>query len=360
MKSQWWFARDQFQDRLSRLGSTTQAGSADWHFKEAQKLSVTMEGAWVRDDHDGFVAGDNDVIVTSKHRVGARPIIDKIHFYRQEVPEKTWIGHFFHPLIFGTDDFRELEVEEITLEVRVYDEDSLSDTEGRAIEGVISAGTLAAAVAFPVFAPFSGLAAGLGKTLVRLVDDLNEHDRIVEGRIRLAVNKPQGQGWDLLQPGFLVCFADEIDASSLFLGDDKRVYGGAAQKPVPFEHQSYVVVRVTRDALHAPDWLVDQKAATLLAQLEHGKQTGRPGALDFLRRTFELYTAFSRGRRFRELAANTERTSDEERLFLELSGDAELMHFLSGDGTSISAVATTAATFSITHEPGVPEEDDPS
>ena len=61
MKSQWWFASDQFPGGLSRLGSTTQAGSADWSFRDAQRLSITMEGAWVRDDLDGFIAGDNDL-----------------------------------------------------------------------------------------------------------------------------------------------------------------------------------------------------------------------------------------------------------------------------------------------------------
>lgn len=341
-KSQWWFASDQFASGLSRLGSTTQAGSPSWHFKEAQKLSITMEGAWVRDDHDGFVSGLNDIIITSKHRVGVRPIIDKIHFYQQEVPEKTWIGHFFHPLIFGSDDFREAEVQEVTLEVRVFDEDSLTEAEGNGIQTVISAGTLAAAVAFPVFAPFAGLAAGLGKTLVHLVDDLDEHDRIVEGRIRLAVNKPQGQGWDLLQPGFLVCFADEIDASSLSLGHDKKVYGGAPTRPILFEHQSYVVVRVTRDALQAPDWLIDQRAATLLSEIENGKRTGRPGALDFVRKTFELYTAFSRAQRLRELSHAIDLTPDEELLLAELKADPDLAQFLhNGVGTTTTAITST-------------------
>lgn len=334
MKSQWWHASDRFVDGLSRLTPTTQATQADWTFKEAQRLSLTMEGTWIRDNHDGFIAGLNDVIVASKHRVGSRPIIDKIHFYEQEVPERTWVGHFFHPLIFGSADLREDEVQEVTLEVRVYDEDSLSESEGRAIESVISAGTLAAAVAFPVFAPFAGLASGLGKTLFSLVDDLNDHDRIVEGRIRLAVNKPSGQGWDLLQPGFLVCFAEELDASSLHLGGDKKVYGGSPGRPVLFEHHSYVVVRVTRDALQAPDWLIDQKAATLLSEIENGKRTGRPGALDFVRKTFELYTAFSKLQRLNELSLKQDRTADEERRLAELAADPALEHHPAGNGAA--------------------------
>jgi hypothetical protein len=324
MKSQWWFANEQFAGGLSRLTSTTQAGSADWHFRDAQKLSITMEGTWVRENLDGFLAGHNDVIVASRHRLGDRPIIDKIHFYEQEVPEKTWIGHFFHPLIVGSSDFREAEAQEVTLEVRVFDEDSLSDDEGNAIQSVIAAGTLAAAVAYPIFAPFAGLAAGLGKALVGVVDRSNDHDRIVEGRIRLAVNKPQGQGWDLLQPGFLVCFAEELDGSTLFLGHDKKVYGGGHGRPVPFEHQSYAVVRVSRDGLNTPDWLIDQRAATLLSELEHGKQTGRGAALGFLRQTFEAYSTVKKLERFQELSRKATRTPDEERRLTELRADPDI------------------------------------
>lgn len=330
MKSQWWFASDQFSGGLSRLSSTTQAGSADWHFQAAQKLSVTMEGTWVRDDHDGFGAGDNDVIVATKHRAGAGPIVDKVHFYKQEVPERTWIGSFFHPLIFASDDFDPADVQEITLEVRVFDEDSLSVEEGAAVEGVIAAGTLAIAVAYPVFAPFAGLAAGLGKSLAGLVDRLNDHDRIVEGRIRLAVNKPQGQGWDLLQPGFLVCFAEEIDASRLFLGQDRKIYGGAPGGAILFEHQSYVVVRVTRDALNTPDWVIDQRAATLLSEIEHGKQNQRGEALGFVRQTFQAYSTLRRLERLHALEHKADRTPDEDRRLLELRADSALMTHQNG------------------------------
>ena len=73
-------------------------------------------------------------------------------------------------------------------------------------------------------------------------------------------------------------------ASGLFLGQDKRVYGGSGRPAIAFSTSLYVVVRVTRDPLNTPDWLIDQKAATLLAELEHGKRTGRGEALGFLRK----------------------------------------------------------------------------
>ncbi|MCW8140395.1 MAG: hypothetical protein KIT58_15965 [Planctomycetota bacterium] len=330
MKSQWWFASDQFSAGLSPLGSTTRAGGGDWHFRDAQRLSITMEGTWVRDNHDGFLAGDNDVVVASRHRAGSGPIVDKLHFYAQEVPERTWIGGFFHPLIYGSTDFREASVQEITLELRVFDEDSLSGSESKALEGVIAAGTLAVAVAYPVFAPFAGLAGGLGRSLVHLVERLNEHDRIVEGRIRLAVNKPADQGWDLLQPGFLVCFAEELDASALFLGHDKRVYGGAPGRAVLYEHHSYAVVRVTRDPLNTPDWLIDQRAATLLSELEQGKRTNHGHALGFLRQTFDAYTSLQKLRRLQELTHKPDRTPDEERRLLELRADPALAEHHNG------------------------------
>lgn len=331
MKSQWWFASDGFPapGGMSPLVPTTQAGSPDWSFHDAQKLSVVVEGVWVRDNEDGFAAGDNDLVVATKHRIGDRPIIDKIHFLKQEVPAKTWVGAFFHPAVYSTNDFREREADELTLELRVYDEDSLSDEQSGIIDGVIAAASQVAAIAFPVFAPFAGLAANAGQALVDLVEQLDDHDRIIEGRIRLAINKPSDQGWDLLQPGFLVCFADEIAASGLHLGQDRRVYGKNG-KWEEFRHQAYAVLRVSRSVVLSPDQQIDQRAATLLSELESGKGERRTQALAFLRHTFAAYSTLTRLERLGELAAVDPAllTADERALLDELRADPAVGRFL--------------------------------
>ena len=307
------------------------AGGADWRLEAAQPVSVTVEGVWVRDDLDPLAAGANDLVVATRHRVGAGPIVDKLHFYAREVEEQRWVGDFFHPLVWGTGDLRPAETGELTLELRVYDEDGLDSDEAAALESVIEAGAGAAAVAFPLFAPLAGLAAGLGRALAGLIERLDDHDRVLEGRIRLAVDTPPDAGWSLLQPGFLVCFAEELDASGLFLLPDRRVHVQRGSGLRLFRDASYAVLRVARRAQLTPDLLLDQRAATLLSELEQGRRGGRAGPLVALRAPLAGAATLARLARLGELGARAggaPLTVDEERLLTELRADPALQPYL--------------------------------
>lgn len=332
MKSQWWYASPEFPERgLSRLTSPTQAGSPDWQLREAQKLSITIDGAWVFPDEDGLFGGDNDLVITSRHQFGERPIVDKLHYYQQEVPAPTWVGALFHPLVFASADFRADELETITLEVAVYDEDALSDEVARSLQDAMASGTQAAAIAFPVLAPFAGLATQVLSGVMRLIDQLDDHDRIVEGRIQLSASGPPGQGRDLLQPGFLVCFAEEVEGDGLLLDQRRRVCQRAGEGLVERRELSYLVLRVGRTAPRTPDMIVDQRAATLLGELQRGKGDPAAQSLRFVRETLDAYTAMHKLGRFRELAGRTTALSaDETRLLDELRADPAVRSLLQG------------------------------
>lgn len=324
MRSQWWFASEAFaQGGRSPLTGTTLAGGEDWRFREAQQLSIAVEGAWVKENMDGGLAGDNDLVVTTRHRLGAGPTLDKLHFYAQEVPARTWVGSFFHPLIHATTDFRPSETPELALEVAIWDEDSLSGEVSTGLEAAIAAGTHVAALAFPVFAPFAGLARELAAGVVELVAGWNDHDRILAGRIRLSADATPGQGWDLLQPGLLVCFAEEIDAEAegLCLDQRRRVCARVDRTWTEWEGTSYLVLRVSRSALVAPDFLIDQEAARLLGELEQGKGHGRAGTLDALRDTLFASNLLGKLARHAQLAGRPALTQDEVRLVAELEAD---------------------------------------
>ncbi|MFT3767433.1 MAG: hypothetical protein QM820_18425 [Minicystis sp.] len=253
--------------------------------------------------------------------------MDKVHFYRQNVVPPNYEGAFFHPVAFATKDFRTEDVL-LTLEMKVYDEDGLTKKEAAEIQAAIVGAGSAAAIAFPAFAPYAGLATGVGSALVDLVDTLDNHDRIISGRIALNINKSPDQGYDLLQPGFLVCFEKDVDASQLVMGNDRRVYRLVNNDHVAYKDQSYAVLRVRRDFVPAPDYVIDEKVATLLAQLETGK--GQPGtaSLTFLRETLEAYTNFTRLQRYTELAGRQTLTDDEKALLNELKGDPKLAPYL--------------------------------
>lgn len=161
----------------------------------------------------------------------------------------------------------------------------------------------------------------MASAVVGLIDRLNDHDPIVEGRIRLSASGPPAQGRDLLQPGFLVCFGEEVDASSLFLDQRRRVCREEGARLVEQRDLSYAVLRVSRTALRTPDMLIDQRAATLLSEIQRGKGDQQAHALEFVRETFQAYTALKKLARFRELSRKDQPTPDEARLLQELTAD---------------------------------------
>lgn len=331
MKSQWWFAADVFQNGFSRLMSTTAEGSSNRDFLDAQKMTITFTNAWIRDEMDGGWKKTNDLIITSKHAVGSKPPVDKIHFYKDHFPSKKFVGASFHPIIYATNDFR-TDAEEITLQLRIYDEDGLSDSEKKGIESAIGSATAAAAIAFPAFAPIAGLTSGVGSALVGLIDNLNNHDKIIDGIIRLAINRPADRGYDLLQPGFYVCFADDVDAGNLFLGNDRKLYllpPDPSSQPSEFLAHSYVIIRVDRTYLLQSDLAIDEKAATLLSEIEAGKQQATSSALSFLRETLTAYNNFRRLQRYTELKNKGAKiTQDEQALVDEMKKDPTLSPYL--------------------------------
>ncbi len=323
---QWWFASEKFTNGFTQLKSPTEGDLQDRNFKDAQKLSITAEQAWVKDDFDRLFNKDNDVIIASKYQIGPRRIVDKVHFLRKNYPEKKLIGPFFHPNIYATKDFKE-SYDHIILQIRVYDEDGLSNKEIDSIQGALSAVGTSSTIAFPAFSPIAGLATGIANSLVSLVDTMNDHDRIIDGTIRLEVNKPDSQGYDHLQPGFLICFNGKVDGSDLHLGDDKQIYSDI-QNGVLYESNSYIVLRIRRAFLESPDYEADEHAATLLSEIENGKKGKATDALSFVRETFDSYTSFKKLRRVKELQSKGVLTDDEQELLNELLEDASIAEFL--------------------------------
>jgi len=328
MRTKWWFASSKFQNNYSQLISTSISGSTDRDFKDAQKMTISVEGAWIRDDNDNWPNGDNDLIINTRHQFSGRPIIDKIHFYKQEVPSPEWVGPFFHPVVYATNDFNE-KIDSIMLRVRVYDEDGLGSDYGNKIESAISSAGSAAAIAFPIFAPIAGLSSGVGSALLKLVDELDAHDKIIEGEIRLSVNKPENNAFDLLQPGFFICFSKEIDASNLFLGIDRKLHTSNSDGALEYANHSFILLRVDRAYEEAPDFIIDEKSATLLSEIESGKGERGTNALSFLTETLKAYNNFNRLKRYKELKDNIGNlTEDQKSLFDEIKNDPLLMPFI--------------------------------
>lgn len=330
MLNQWWLAGEDFADGVSAIVSPTENVSGERRFfKEAQKVTIQLLGAWIRDDKDCWFKGDNDLIFATQHRIttekNRRPVVDKIHYLRDGVPEFQWIDTLFHPVIYANDDFRE-DIKEVKIRLRVYDQDGLDEAEIATIDKIIRTASGAAAIAFPAYAPFAGIGAGIASSLTRLIDTLDEHDAIIDAPLTLSVNMPDNKAYKHLQPGFLICFSEMVDAGNLHLREDLKVYDETGN---PYTALSYAVLRVSKDCLCGQEILINEKMATLLTELENGKwRASERSPIDFLHDVMNAYATRNKIIRYNELKELDSLTPDQRRLFDELKQDGDLRELI--------------------------------
>lgn len=233
-------------------------------------------------------------------------------------PGEEVFDDFFHDVVLSTRDFTD---ERLTIRIQVYDLDGVDEALVESVTGVASG----AAVLFPQLAAYAGLVGLAAGPLVELVNNVDDHDPIVDERVTLEVAEPETRR-KLLQPGYYVCFKNDVEGD-LVLEDDLRVTAADGDE---YDDASYAILQVSREYLGLREWEIDQKVAKLVAELDGKGQSGE-GALHFLRQTLDVYTRFRQLQRATELRAKETLTDDEEQLLAELRDDPVLRDYLGTD-----------------------------
>lgn len=284
-------------------------------FAEAEPITVRIRGVMIREDKDALFAKDNDIIINTTFQFGNEPPVQRLHFMKNNVP-LAWVGDFFHDVILSTRDFKD---KILTLRIQVYDLDGVSN---ELVNGVRMAAA-SSIVAFPYLALYAGTVAFAAPMLLTLINNLDEHDRILDERIKLEVDAP-GTGHKLLQPGYFVCFKEPV-ASGLSLNQDLRIVTDRGKE---FRNSTYVVLEIAREFHVHSQWEIDQKVAKLVAELNGKGQSGK-AALEFLRDTLDGYTKFKKLQRAHALQNKQEISIPEQQLLDEILADQQLAPFLS-------------------------------
>jgi hypothetical protein len=295
---------------LQNLETTFQETSA---FESAEPMTVRLRGVMVAKNRDGVLRGANDLVVVTKTQFGNEPPVQRLHYLERDV-EPGWEDDFFHDVVLST---RDLVDERLTLRIQVYDADGVKQSLAKSIGDLASK----TAVTFPVLVPYAGLV-GLGaQVLLDLVDNIDDHDRIIDDRLTLEMADP-GTGHKLLQPGYFVCFAQEA-SGEYELGGDLRV---ATSDGSRYE-RDYAVLEVAREYHDHRELERNHKAAKLVSEL-NGKGQSTTAPLEFLEETLDTYTKFRKLQRVKELQSKDELTDAERNLLEDLRSDEELAPYL--------------------------------
>lgn len=285
--------------RLDQIFSASQDDQiASCCFADAQPLTVRVRGVSLVGSYEWRPADKPDLMVVTVHNFGSEPLATRLHFMQDNV-DLGWHGDFFEDTVVAMRDFKASTKQRLTLRIQVYDMDRFDADLVKGVTQVASS----VAVTFPALAPYAaGISFG-APVLMTLIENVEQHDRIIDDRTILEVSKP-GTGHNLLQPGYFVCFADPIDEDrSLYLTSNLRVVQTDPSDPAKaqaFAECSYAVLEVQKEFSAGHDWEIDQKINKLISELNGKGQSGR-AALDFLRDTMDTYDRYRRLQRAREL-----------------------------------------------------------
>ena len=313
----WWGAPTQIGESVALSPRLDQFFPETSTFENAQPLTIRVRGVMILEDYDWVPGDKNDIMIVTTTRFGSQPPVQRLHFMQHNV-EKGWEGGFFNDVVLAIRDIN-IHNRTLTLRIQVYDMDGVEEGLVQAVSSV----SQSVAVAFPHLAPYAAAVSFGVPALLKLVDNLNDHDRILDERLTLEIKEP-GRGHRLLQPGYFVCFKGPVE-KGLFLSSDLRVL--KTDRTNAFQECSYAVLQVERQFHAHREWEIDQKMAKLIAELNGKGQSGK-AALEFLRETLDTYDKFRRLERARELKAKETLSESEQELLQELTSDEALAPFL--------------------------------
>ncbi len=303
-------------------------------FDNASEFTVRVRGFAHHSKPKGLLErGENDIMIVTKHSFNSEPWITRVHFRGTDVPE-GWHSDFFEDTVVAKRDFKVADDRRLDLHIQIYDVDQLNLNLVELVKGTADAASGSIAFTNPVLASYVGLAGAGLKALAQQAEQLDQHDPIIEQRLVLELAIPS-RGRTLLQPGFFVCFENDVDTektrwwldSHLHVLCQERDGSEGAEPKSEFKACSYVVIEVSNDFSGGREWVIDQKVTKLVSEL-HGKGQSGEAPLHFLRQTLRVYDNFKRLERARSLLDKPKPSPEEASLLQELQNDPELAPYL--------------------------------
>lgn len=300
------------------LKGLTEEDSTVGPFENAQPMTVRLRGVKIAEDYDGVLRGDNDLMIVTKFQLGDEPPVERLHFMDKDV-ELGWHDDLFHSVVYSTPDYSG---KRLTLQLRVYDVDNVNEE----LIGSVKQLSGRAAGLFPQLAPYLGVVNFAVGPVVELVNNIDEHDEILNDQVTLELPRENRVGIKVLKPGYVVCSRDTIEQDAT-LGADLRIQppGGGEDT-----NGSYAVFGILRDNIVDQQYAINQRAAKLVAELK-GKGQSEHSPIHFLQETLDVYGKFRKLERARELQDSNTLSDAQQRLLNDLKSNPELAPYLDGD-----------------------------
>lgn len=297
----------------NKLMSPNQVHGDKNRIVNAQTFTIDLRTAMVGPDLDKWPRGKNDVLITTVSCLGNEPLVERVHYYREELKARTPVGPFLGSTMYVCDDYNG---KKLWLDLKILEVDMDVGDRNEVIEGLTSfAGALGAV--FPSILPYTAAGSIIIKAANKIISAVEKNQPVIDCPI--AFYGPERFGTPL-QKGIYVLFSEEVDGSQFELQDNlqlkwKNKWDGKL---------SYAVFTVEAVSDVSPEYVVSQRVAKLLKQIKDGNPNPVKSSFEFLKDTLEGYSTAKDLKRYLELKAKTTtRTDAEEQLFQRLSDKLE-------------------------------------
>jgi hypothetical protein len=317
MKDKLWFVAPKTKD----LASAYEEHPATKRIVAAEAFTVSLRTVMVAQDMDGFLRGDNDVLVLSAASLGEKPAVQRVHYYEEELPAGTVLKDFIAETMYVCDDYSG--TDRLWMELNIVEVDT--DTgERKALLSAFKSFAVTAGAVFPATLPYSMAASGIFSAIEKLVSALETDEPAL--KVPVTLYPPDRMGAPL-QRGSFVVFANPVEGGDYEL----QANGELAMKSGGAVVTTYVVFTAEPVKVVSPEWIISQRVATLLTQITEGNRNTAKGSVDFLNDTLQLYSNFSDLRRYLGIMKRKEQgsmTAEEKALMDRIGVREELKPFL--------------------------------
>lgn len=292
--------------------------------KPAQSFTVSLNSVVVNENFESFLRGKNDIMILSKSSLGGDPAVERVHFFEKEIPVGQPISNLFSGNIYIADDYSGIDT--LWFEINVLEIDKDTGERESTVNAFQSLAGTAGAV-FPAIIPYTFAASSLAKVITGLISALEKNDNIIKHSIRYyPPNNSQRRGKAPLQAGQYVLFRTPLDASGAVLENN-----GLIKFKETTATDSYAVFDITPSININPAFIINQKIATLMTQINSAKNgNALESTMKFLNETLVDYSNFRKLERYIDLNEKpvSDLTDEEKELMEKIKTVDDLKPFL--------------------------------
>jgi hypothetical protein len=222
----------------------------------AKAFTVSLLSCVVAEDLDGFLRGDNDILILTQSSLGEKPPVDRVLFYEQEIPAGQPLVNLLSENILVTDDYSG--IDRLWLELRVMEIDT-DEREYKILKNALTSFTQTLGAAFPVLLPYTYIGEAVAGIVEKFMRVLERDTDVIKVPFSFYPQQTPPVGRAPLQTGTYVMFSKPERGERFKMEPSGLLVEHPTLQPARL---SYVTFDLTMDRIVTPEFVMGRANAS--------------------------------------------------------------------------------------------------